>query len=207
MFTLSQNGHNKGMACLVYDKGEHMSRHYNYSIMDPIKNRWSPRAFDSTPIALDDLHALIEAARYAPSCFNEQPWRFIIAHEQEQLKKMQSVLNPTNQEWANQAPVLILIVANRFFSSSGKDNYWHMFDAGTAWGYLSLEATQRGLITHAMGGFKRDLARELFNISEDYDIITVVAVGRYGDPSTLSEAQQAREKPNVRKPLEELLLP
>jgi len=174
--------------------------------MAEIKERWLPRAFSGEKIARDDILALLEAARYAPSCFNEQPWRFLIADGKASLVKMRGCLTPSNREWAAAAPVLLLIAAEKRFALDERDNYWHMFDTGTAWGYLSLEAQRRGLITHAMGGFSRAGAHEAFNIPDNLDIITIVAVGRSGNKSALSESLQEREQPATRKETEELLL-
>lgn len=183
-----------------------MKRKFNYEILNVIKERWSPRAFSNEKISREEILPLIEAARFAPSCFNEQPWRFIIADQEETLKKMQSILAPANQLWANKAPALILILAKKTFSLNGKDNYWHMFDSGTAWGFLSLEAQKRGLITHAMGGFDMDKARKVFNIPSDLEIITVVAVGKYGNKDDLIPDLQIREHPDVRMDIDKLLL-
>lgn len=183
-----------------------MGRKFNHDIMPEIKARWSPRAFSEKSVSEEDLMALLEAARYAPSCSNEQPWRFIIARDKDSLARMRDVLNEGNQKWANRAPVLILIAAEKNFLKDGSYNRFHSFDIGTAWGYFSLEAQRRGLITHAMGGFSVEKAREAFNISERYEIITVVAVGYYGNKEQLSEYNQSREHPNTRKEIEELLL-
>lgn len=183
-----------------------MERTFNYDILPQIKQRWSARAIDSTKIPKEEILALLEAARYAPSCFNEQPWRFIVADEEESLKAMRAVLTPSNQIWANSAPVLILIAAKKTFTLNNKENYWNMFDAGTAWGYLSLEAQKRGLITHAMGGFSKDAARAAFKIADDFAVITIVAVGRYGNKESLNEELKAREHPDVRKEIKELML-
>lgn len=183
-----------------------MERTFKYEIMPEIKSRWSPRAFSNEKISKDDIMALIEAARYAPSCFNEQPWRFIVADNHETLTKIRSILAPSNQIWADKAPVLIIILSKKTFDRNGKDNYWNMFDAGTAWGYMSLEAQRRGLITHAMGGFSKDKTREAFEITDDYNIITVVAVGKYGNKENLTEELQDREHPETRMEIEELLL-
>lgn len=157
-------------------------------------------------VSKEDIQAILEAARYAPSCFNEQPWRFIVADREPALLKMRGVLTPSNQLWANSAPVLLLIAAKKKFTLNGFNNYWHMFDAGTAWGYLSLEAQRRGLITHAMGGFDQDGAREAFAIADDYDILTIVAVGKYGDRSMLNEDLRARERPETRKEIKDMML-
>lgn len=102
--------------------------------------------------------------------------------------------------------VLILIASKRTFTLNGKENYWHMFDAGTAWGYFSLEAQRRGLITHAMGGFNREKAREEFNVPDDYTIITVIALGYYGQKGDLSEDLQSREHPEDRMKISRLIL-
>ena len=183
-----------------------MYRNFNFEIMPEIKERWSPRAFSSKPITQDEILGLIEAASYAPSCFNEQPWRFLVADNEISLQKMRGVLAQSNQEWANNAPLLIMIVSKKTFTLNNKENYWHMFDAGTAWGFLSLEAQRRGLITHAMGGFDREKARKEFAIADDYSIITVIAVGHYGQKENLSEDLQNREHPEGRMKINDLLL-
>lgn len=183
-----------------------MGRQFDYDIMTEIKERWSMRAFSKEKISNDDIMSVLEAARYAPSCFNEQPWRYIIADNEERLIKMRGVLAESNQIWANAAPVLIAILAKRNFDYNGKNNFWHMFDTGTAWGYLSLEAQRRGLATHAMGGFSRKALREEFNVSDDYEIICVVALGKPGDKEKLPESLKEREKPDIRKNIKELLL-
>ena len=183
-----------------------MIRVINYEIMPEIKSRWSPRAFSSKPVSPSELKALLEAARYAPSCSNEQPWRFLIADNAEKLARLHSILDEGNQAWANKAPVLILVTSRKYFEKSGKTNHWQMFDTGTAWGYLSLEAERRGLITHAMGGFDREKAHREFSIPDDLEVITVIAVGYYGDKSELSKSNQQREHPQKRTEIDEILL-
>ncbi len=183
-----------------------MERQFKYDIMPEIKERWSMRAFSEEKISEDDIMAIIEAAKYAPSCFNEQPWRFIVADDDEKLEKMRGVLVESNQVWANAAPVLIAILSQKVFSYNGKDNFWNMFDTGTAWGYLSLEAHRRGLATHAMGGFSRSKLREVFGVSDNHEIICVVALGKPGNKESLSEALQKREKPDIRKETSDFLL-
>ncbi|MHB8962308.1 MAG: nitroreductase family protein [Saccharofermentanales bacterium] len=183
-----------------------MARDFQYDIMPEIKARWSPRAFSPDAVTRDDLMALIEAARYAPSCYNEQPWRFLIADDDSRLEKMRRVLTDSNREWAGKAPVLILVLSVKTFADKGNENRWHLFDAGTAWGFLSLEAHRRGLITHAMGGFSVRRAREEFDIADEMDIITVIAAGHPGDIDGLSPANRVREFPQSRKAAEELLI-
>lgn len=183
------------------------NRNYNYDILKVIQERWSPRAFDPHKKVLrEDLYALIEAARYAPSCFNEQPWRFLIAEDEERKALVIGALTPSNQEWAVHAPVLMVIAAVPTFSQSGKQNRWHQFDTGTAWGYLTLEAQKRGLITHAMGGFNVDVMRTNFNLPDDLSIMAVVAIGYMGSAERLSDKNKEKEKPNHRKPIGELLI-
>lgn len=181
-------------------------REFRYNIMEEIKQRWSTRAFSAENISDDDIFAVIEAAHYAPSCFNAQPWRYLIAKKPAELEKMRAVLTGDNQKWANKAPVLLLIMAYTKFEYNGKPNRWNQFDAGASWGYLSLEAHRRGLVTHAMGGFSQLKAREVFNISEEYDLLAVVALGKPGDKKDLPDDIAAREEPGIRKPLEDVIL-
>jgi nitroreductase len=181
-------------------------RRFGSDIMQEIKERWSPRAFSNEKISDDDLSAILEAARYAPSCFNEQPWKFIVAEEADELVKMLNILAPQNQEWAKNAAILILVLSKKTFEANGKENYWHMFDAGTTLGYLSLEAQRRGLITHAMGGFSKEKAAEVYNISNEYSILAVVAVGKYGNFDELFDNIKEREQPGTRKELKEIII-
>lgn len=183
------------------------NRETDFEIMGEIQNRWSPRAFDpARPLAREDIMALLEAARFAPSCFNEQPWRFIIADDEKSRQKMLGVLYDGNSVWAVNAPVLIMLLSKQNFGYNDKNNRWHLFDAGTAWGYLSLEAQRRGLITHAMGGFSQAKAREVFGVGEEYSLIAVVAVGYYGDRQSLGAQLLQSEQPSPRMKAEELIL-
>lgn len=183
-----------------------MTREFNYDIIPQIKERWSPRAFSDKKVPEEELMAILEAARYAPSCFNEQPWRFIIADTPEKHEKVAETLASANKVWAEKAPLLIIILGKKTFTETGENNRWNAFDSGTAWGYLSLEAQNRGLTTHAMGGFSPQKARELFDINDDYEIITVVAIGYMGDKQTLPDDLKEREEPGTRKGVYELIL-
>ena len=178
-------------------------RTFNHELLEVIQNRWSPRAFSSEAVNKDDLEAILEAASYAPSCFNEQPWRYIVA-EGELLETLQSLLLPRNHLWASKAPVLMLLISKSTFKND-KTNHYHQFDAGTSWGFLSLEATQRGYYTHAMAGFKRDEARTLLNIPDDYTILAMIALGHPGKIEELDDLFKAGEKPNDRKPLDKVV--
>lgn len=176
-------------------------RIFEADIMPTIKERWSPRAFSEKSVNADDLQAILEAARWAPSCFNEQPWRFIVADTKEALKPIHEALTVQNALWATKAPVMVLICANRQFAQSGKDNRFHAFDCGTAWGFLSLEAKRRGLHTHAMAGYKKDQLRDALDIPQEWELLALIALGYYGDPQTLDESLLIKEKMGVRQPL------
>ena len=181
------------------------NRVIKYDILDEIKNRWSPRAFSRDELSMEDIFGILEAARFAPSCFNEQPWRFVLAISQEDRTKMVSILSDSNKLWADKAPVLLLILAKKNFDYNGKENRWSSFDCGTFWGFLSLEANRRGLITHAMAGFNVIKAREVFKITEEYMPMTVVALGKHGNPEELSDDLKKREVPSTRKETKELI--
>ncbi len=166
-------------------------------------NRWSPRAFSNEPIDNETLHRVFEAARWAPSSFNEQPWRFVYATSEEDRQRFIDFLMPANQSWAKDVPVLILIVSKKTFTHNGSTNAVHQFDAGCAWGFLSLAAVQNGLITHGMAGFDRDKARESLNVPDDFEIHAVIALGKRGDAAQLPEAVRAREVPSDRRAQDE----
>ena len=167
--------------------------------------RWSPRALSAEPIAEDDIKTLFEAARWSPSCFNEQPWRFIYASTEKTLASFRAVLNESNQQWASRAPLLVLVFSKRRFTHNDKPNRWADFDAGAAWMALTLQANKLGLYTHGMAGFDVDKAYNVTGVSaEDYNAVCAVAVGRMGDPNLLSSELASREKPSDRKSLTEI---
>ncbi|SFB11714.1 Nitroreductase [Lentibacillus halodurans] len=171
-------------------------RHTDHDIDPVFLHRWSPRSFLEKDIPEDVLVRIFEAARWAPSAMNLQPWRFIIARTNEDREKFYSFIKEGNRKWCEKAPVLALII-------SDKQDNTHAFDAGAAWGYLSLEAARQGLVTHPMGGFHRDQAREILNIPDDFDIQALVAVGYKGEKEALDEDLQPREQPSDRRPLKE----
>ncbi len=179
-------------------------RDFSYDVSETIKQRWSPRAFSTDPVDKSDLMALFEAARYAPSCFNAQPWRFIVATTDNELEVFRSILNDSNRIWADKAPVLAVIVAKKSFSN-GEPNNWHAFDTGTAWGFLALEAQRRGLITHAMGGFSKIKAHELLAIPGKFEVLAMIAIGKMGKKEDLPSQLQEREEPASRMPLSEIV--
>ena len=165
-----------------------------------ILDRWSPRAFSSEPVPEEALMTLVEAARWSPSCFIEQPWLFVLAASAEERAKMLTILAEGNRAWAKNAPVLAILFAKRRFSEENQPNRWAGFDCGAAWMSLTFQARLLGLHTHAMGGFDVKLAYETLNVPEaDYEAVCAIAIGRYGDPAGLPEAIRSREKPNTER--------
>lgn len=161
------------------------------NIHELIQKRWSPRAFDADkPVSHADLLALLEAARWTASCFNDQPWRFVICNKNTDGDNWQialSVLVAANQLWAKNAPILILAVAMKHFSHNNQANRWAMYDTGAACANLSLQATALGLVVHQMGGFDAEKARELFHLPTDCTAMTVLAVGYQAEADSLPE--------------------
>lgn len=171
-------------------------------------DRWSPRGFSSDPLTEREVHALFEAARWAPSCYNEQPWRFVYAADPRERERLAECLVPKNRAWALRAPLLMFLLTRRRFERTGKENRHAAHDAGAAWMSLALQARKLGLYAHAMAGFNPDAAYVLLGVARDeVDIMTAIAVGRLGDPSGLPEDLRAMETPNGRKPHAEVAIP
>lgn len=168
-------------------------------------DRWSPRAFRSDPLPEHQINSLFEAARWAPSCFNEQPWLFVYATGAEERRKFVSVLVEKNQRWAGKCPLLMFVLARRKFQEGGRENRHAPFDAGAAWVSLALQARRLGLYAHAMAGFNLDKAYEVLGVSkEEYLVMAAIAVGRKGDADQLADDLRVMESPNTRKPLSEV---
>ena len=178
-----------------------------YPIHELIKNRWSPRAFADKPVALDVIKSVLEAARWAASCFNEQPWRFIVGikGQNDSYTGILDSLVEFNQNWAKNAPVLILACGKKVFTHNQKPNRHFSYDVGQAAASLSLQAMAENLYVHQMAGFSPDKAREFFDIPEDYEAITTMAMGYLGDPDILDEKSKASELgTRARRPLSEI---
>jgi nitroreductase len=170
-------------------------------IHDLFRTRWSPRAFSSREVSDADLKSIFEAARWAASSFNEQPWRFFVARKSDGgvYDRFLELLVPANQTWAKTAPVLIITAGKRTFSHNGTPNHHGLHDAGQALAQLTLQATALGLHAHAMGGFDHERARKDLGIPADYDIGAAVALGYLNSPSELPQ------KERTRKPLDEIV--
>ena len=179
-----------------------------YPIHELLARRWSPYAFADRPVPEADLRSLFEAARWAPSSYGEQPWRFIVAtrEDPEQFQRLLSCLVEVNQVWAKAAPILALGVVSLKFTRNAKDNRSAVHDLGLAAGNLVVEATARGLFVHQMIGILPDRAREIYGIPEAYEAWTGMAIGYMGDPAKLPDVLREREStPRQRKPLSELV--
>ena len=173
-----------------------------------LAERWSGRAFDPLkPVTRQELVALLEAARWAASCFNDQPWRFLVWDRNQNATNWQKAfdcLGEWNQKWVINAPVLMLSCAGSIFEKTGKPNRWGQHDTGAASQNLYLQATALGLVAHPMGGFDADKAREKFSIPAPYTCMAMIAVGHPAPPESLEgEYRDAELAPRERKPLSE----
>ncbi len=173
---------------------------------DMFIERWSPRAFLSEPVAEENIKTIFEAARWSPSCFNEQPWRFVYAHQSEDLERFRSVLVEGNQVWANTAPLLVLVFSKKSFTQNDKPNRWTDFDTGASWMALSLQANKLGFYTHGMGGFDTEKAYAATGINPDeFNAICAIAIGKLGDADTLPGNLKEGETPSERMSLNEIM--
>jgi nitroreductase len=165
-------------------------------------DRWSPRSLLPDAISKDDLAVMFEAARWAPSSYNNQPWRILYARNgSEQWPLFYNLLVEQNQAWAKNAAVLVLIISNKKFDHNGKESPTHSFDAGAAWQNLALQAWLKGYVAHGMQGFDYARAQKDLEIPEDFQVEAMVALGREGPKEALPEPMQKMETPNDRRPL------
>ncbi|MEJ2054834.1 MAG: nitroreductase family protein [Calditrichaceae bacterium] len=164
-------------------------------LMNEIKNRWSPRAFDTHPVEPEKLERIFEAARWSASCFNEQPWRFIVGlkEQDDAWDKIYHCLTETNKIWCKSVPVLILLVAKNSFSHNDRLNKWAVYDLGQSAAYICMQATAEGLYVHQMAGFDAEEARSAFSVPDNFEIKTAMAVGYFGDPENLPDKLKKSE--------------
>lgn len=180
-----------------------------YPVHPLIRERWSPRAFADRPVDRETLGSLLEAARWAASCYNEQPWLFAVSHREERaaFERMLACLVPFNQAWARNAPLLLLSFARTTFAANGQPNRHAFHDVGAATAQMALQATAFGLAVHAMAGIDVERIRTEYKLPEGVEPVAAIAAGWPGDPDTLSERQRASETaPRSRKSLEEIVL-
>ncbi|OON70982.1 nitroreductase family protein [Hymenobacter sp. CRA2] len=186
----------------------HKPAQTHFPVADFIKHRWSPRAFTSQPIEDDALRTLFEAAAWAPSAMNEQPWQFIYAHREqtEAFQKVWNCLLPGNQPWAKNAAVLVIVLARKSFSSNGADNRHYLHDVGMATANLLLQAGTMGIHGHVMGGFDLAKTQQEFGLPTDLEPATFLALGYVGTAEQLEEPFRSRELAGrSRKPLDEFV--
>ncbi len=172
-------------------------------VLDLILSRQSKRAYADLPLTRDQIDTLFEAARWAPSSVNEQPWQYIYASQGEELwSTIFATLNEGNQIWAKSAPLLVVSLARTTFTRNGRPNPSAMYDLGGANAILSLQATAMGLNVHQMGGFNHEGLRQVLHIPHDIELGVVMAIGFPGDPEQLPEPLKERERsPRVRRPV------
>ena len=174
------------------------------AIHDLLAERWSPMAFEPRPLPDESLVSLLEAARWAPSCFNDQPWFFLVARRQneEEYQRMLDCLVEGNRAWAQNASVLMITATRTTFRRNQKPNRFAPHDLGLAVGGMLVQASAMGLAMHQMGGFDSSTARKVYGVPEEFELQTAIAIGYRDDPSTLSENLRTREmQPRERKPL------
>jgi nitroreductase len=182
-------------------------RNLEYNINPLFVNRWSPRAMSGEEISYDELMGLFEAARWAPSSYNNQPWRFIYAmRNTDHWQRLFSLLVDGNKIWAQNAAVIIAVISRKNFEFNEKPAITYQFDAGAAWENLALEATTKGLVTHGMQGFDYNAARKVLAVPDSFDIMAMVAIGKLGQKENLPNDLQEREYPSDRKPLKEIVM-
>ncbi|GAB4532988.1 MAG: nitroreductase family protein [Roseibium sp.] len=181
----------------------------DHPVEDIFVSRWSPRAFDRSEMPEADLKTILEAARWAPSAFNVQPWRFVYARRGEAgWDDLVALLNPFNRDWAQHASALVYLFSDT--EIDGRDgepnraNGNHVFDAGSAWSHAALQATALGYHAHGMAGILKDEINERLGVPERFQPLIAFAIGRRGDVSALPEALRDREMPSSRMPLDEI---
>jgi nitroreductase len=169
-----------------------------------ILQRWSPRAMSGEAITDDEMLTLFEAARWAPSTYNEQEWRFLYARrDTPQWPVFFNLLAEGNRAWCQRAALLAVIIAHKLFSRNGRPNPVHIFDCGNAFENLALQGTAMGLVVHGMAGFDFTKARTALEVPDEFAVAAMFAVGRPGDPAELPEELRKVEKPSGRRPVSE----
>lgn len=182
------------------------NRDPNYDIDPLFVNRWSPRAMTGESLDEEEFMPLFEAARWAPSSYNNQHWRFMYAtRDSEKWETFLDLLGDANRVWAKDGAVLVVIASKKTFDHNGEFAKTHRFDTGAAWENLALEGARRELVVHGMQGFDYDGAREVLEIPEEYTVEAMFVIGKRAPEDTLSEELQEREEPKGRKDIGEIL--
>lgn len=176
----------------------------DHDISPLFPNRWSPRAMSGGEVTREELMRLFEAARWAPSSMNNQPWRFLYAmRNTPHWEPFFGLLVPGNQVWCAKAAVLVVVVSKTTFDFNGKPARTHSYDTGAAWISIALQGSQMGLVVHGMQGFNYDKAKDVLNVTDEYQVEAMIAIGRPGQKEDLPLPVQEREFPSPRKRVEE----
>jgi len=192
---------------LVTDIDVSQFRKPAHDIEPLLVRRWSPRAMSGEAISDQELLTLFEAARWAPSSYNAQPWRFLYARRgTEHWDRFFNLMVPFNQGWTQHAAVLMVVVSRKVFEQNGKPSPTHSLDAGAAWQNLALQGSRMGLVVHGMQGFDYEQARTVLHVPEEFQVEAMIAVGRPGQLEDLPEELRKREQPSDRKPIAEIAL-
>ncbi len=176
-----------------------------YDVAPLFYTRWSPRAMSGEEMAKEELMPLFEAAKWAPSSYNNQPWRFIVAVTKEDKEKFMEFLGDFNRQWCKNASALVVIVSSKVFEFNGQPSITHSFDTGAAWGALCLEGGRRGLVVHGMQGFDYDKVKSVLNIGDNYTVEAMCAIGKMGKKSVLPKEMREKEVPSQRKSVQEIV--
>ncbi len=177
------------------------------SIHPLILNRWSPRSMTGEELTEDELAPLFEAARWAPSSYNNQPWRFLYARKNTPSWPLFfNLMVEFNQGWSKNAGALVLIVSGKNFEKNNKPAKTHSFDTGAAWMAMALEGSSRGLVVHGMEGFDYEKAKKDLNIPDDYQVEALIAIGKRAPTEKLPDDLQKKEIPSTRKPMGEIII-
>ncbi|HSX04058.1 MAG TPA: nitroreductase family protein [Rhabdochlamydiaceae bacterium] len=182
-------------------------RKTKYPILPLFLNRWSPRSMTGEEMTDVEIMTLFEAARWAPSSYNNQPWRFIYAKRNTpSWKKIFDLMVEANQTWTKNAALLIVVISHNSFEKNNKKSMTHSYDTGAAWMSLALEGEAKGYVVHGMEGFDYNKARTALEIPNDYTVEAMAAVGKRAPKEKLPPELQKREAPSNRKPLEEIVM-
>lgn len=174
----------------------------DYPIEPLFLKRWSPRAMSGESLTHAELMTLFEAARWAPSTYNEQEWRYLYAtRDSQHWSDFLGLLIEANQTWCQHAAALVVVTSHRVMTRNGNPNPVHSFDTGASFQNLSLQGAAMGLVVHGMAGFDREQARKVLSIPDDYQVEAMIALGRPGDPESLPDLLRQRELPSGRKPI------
>lgn len=177
----------------------------NLPVIDPILERWSPLSFDPKPVEEEKILTMFEAARWAPSAYNEQPWRYVYAQKGDAGREKLEALLVEGNAWAKDAGILMLSFSKKTFDRNGNPNRHHLHDLGAASAYLVAQLPSLGLVGHQMSGYDVDNANEALGVPSDYEPGSMIAVGYYAGQDGLDEGMKQREDgPRVRKDLHDI---